>query len=275
MKLGLYDSNNLPLLKSYHVAALRMFSAGLVLLPFGLKAWRQTPANLRKYVFLSGIMGSFIPAFLFCLAETKIDSALAGMLNSLTPIFVLIIAMLFYKKKFAFNKKLGIGIALVGCILLFLSKAGGSSFANLGYAGFAVLACIFYGYNVNMVQNKLHEVGSFNIATLAFSLLVIPSALVLMFTGYFSMALNTKPLLIATAASCTLGIFGTAIASVLFYMLVKRAGGLFTSMVTFGIPFVAVGWGIIYHETVTIKQILSLIIILAGVYVANRVVKGK
>ena len=63
---------------------------------------------------------------------------------------------------------------------------------------------------------------------------------------------------------------GTAVASIIFYMLVKRAGAVFASMVTYGIPFVAILWGLIYQEEVGWKQVLCLMIILAGVYVANR-----
>jgi drug/metabolite transporter (DMT)-like permease len=67
-----------------------------------------------------------------------------------------------------------------------------------------------------------------------------------------------------------LGIFGTAVASVLFYMLMKRAGYLFASMVTYGIPFVALFWGFLAHETIMPLQILCLILILAGVWLANK-----
>jgi drug/metabolite transporter (DMT)-like permease len=63
---------------------------------------------------------------------------------------------------------------------------------------------------------------------------------------------------------------GTAVASVIFYMLVKRAGAVFASMVTYGIPFIAILWGIVYKEAVGWKQVVCLMIILCGVYVANR-----
>ena len=66
-----------------------------------------------------------------------------------------------------------------------------------------------------------------------------------------------------------LGIFGTAIATVLFYMLVKKAGTLFASLVTYGIPFIAVLWGIAAGEAITLLQLGCLAIILAGVYIVN------
>jgi drug/metabolite transporter (DMT)-like permease len=74
----------------------------------------------------------------------------------------------------------------------------------------------------------------------------------------------------STIASSVLGILGTALASVLFYILVKKAGGLFASLVTYGIPFVAILWGVYYGEKVTYMQVIALGIILFGVYLANR-----
>ena len=67
-----------------------------------------------------------------------------------------------------------------------------------------------------------------------------------------------------------MGIAGTAIATIFFYILVKRAGVIFSSMVTYGIPFIALFWGVVAHEDLTWKEIGSLAVILAGVFIANR-----
>ena len=76
-------------------------------------------------------------------------------------------------------------------------------------------------------------------------------------------------------ASMVLGIGGTAIATVLFYMLVKRAGAIFASMVTYGIPFVAIGWGIYFGEKFGWIQVGCLLVILLGVYWANKKAADK
>ena len=120
-----------------------------------------------------------------------------------------------------------------------------------------------------MVKHKLLHVSSVDIATLAFAFLTLPSLLVLVVTGYFSYPLLQSQFVLASAASAVLGIFGTAIASILFYVLVKRAGIVFPSLVTYGIPFVAIGWGIFYGEKIVWLQVLALMVILAGVYIAN------
>ena len=219
---------------------------------------------------MSGVLGSLLPAYLFCIAEERIDSALAGVLNSLTPIFVIIVGALFFQSKTSLNKVAGILIAFTGSILLFFSQPGFSANSNSFHVSLIVIATVMYGINVNMVHRYLNDVPSIRIASLALSLNAIPALIVLYFTGYFKMDLSEKGYLTSTFYSCILGVFGTAIASVMFYMLIKRAGAVFSSMVTYGIPVVAIMWGMIYGEKVEWKQFLSLLIILSGVYVANR-----
>src|SRR6185503_18929003 len=95
-------------LTPYQVATLRILSAGLVLIPVAIKHLKKIPPHKLGYVLLSGLLGSFIPAFLFCLAETKIDSSLAGFLNALTPIFTIVIGMLFFQQVFQSHKLAGV-----------------------------------------------------------------------------------------------------------------------------------------------------------------------
>jgi drug/metabolite transporter (DMT)-like permease len=86
-------------LNAYQVASLRILSAGITLLPFLGKAIKGIPKNMLIPIVLSGFLGTFFPAFLFCIAETKIDSSLAGVLNSLTPICTIAIGTAFFKLK--------------------------------------------------------------------------------------------------------------------------------------------------------------------------------
>jgi len=262
-------------LSAYQVAALRIVFSGIVLLPWAIKYIRQVPRNKIGVIFLSGVLGSLLPAFLFCIAEEGIDSALAGTLNSLTPIFVIIAGALFFKSKTQGNKILGIFIALSGSLLLLFSKGHMQESKNLLYISFVVLATICYGFNVNMVYRYMKQIGSLQIAAIALSLNAIPALIVLYFTGYFSLPLGDTGVLYSTAHSALLGIFGTAVASIIFYVLVKRAGAVFSSMVTYGIPIVANIWGIIYGEEVGWKQFGCLLLILLGVYIANRTIPEK
>ena len=260
-------------LSPYQVASLRIVFSGIVLLPSAIKYFKLIPKDKIGIIFLSGTLGSLLPAYLFCIAEEGIDSALAGTLNSLTPIFVIITGALLFKTKATKNKVMGIIISFTGSILLLLSKGHMQENQNLLYVSYVVLATIFYGINVNMVHRYLSQIGSLQIAAVALTLNAIPALIVLTFTGYFNLSFTDRGVLLSTGASALLGILGTAVASVIFYMLVKRAGAIFASMVTYGIPVVAIIWGVIYKEEIGWKQVLCLILILAGVYVANR--KGK
>ena len=263
MKIGLEKLN------PFEVAALRILSAGIVLTPFAYKAFRQIPTNKIGFILLSGLIGSFIPAFLFCVAETKLDSALAGMLNSLTPLFVVIIGTLFFRMKTKIKKVAGIFVGLIGLFFL-VSPNGQLHITNFSYVFLVIMATILYAINANFVSKRLGGMASLNIASIAFVLLIIPCVVILFIMGYFSRPLDQVEVIRSTAAACILGTGGTAVATILLYRLIKRAGALFATMVTYGIPFVAAGWGVVYGEQVTCLEIGCLGVILSGVYLANK-----
>lgn len=265
MKTGLES------MSPYHVASIRILCAGLAMLPLLPKALRSIPAKSIGPVLLSGFLGSFFPAYLFCMAQTRIDSSLAGIMNALTPIFTLAIGAMFFKLEIAFMKWVGMIVGFSGMLVLLLGNASGISFDHLGYTLFVVLATIFYGLNVNMVNQFLKETSPIHVAAIAFSGLILPTLIVLGITGYFENPswmdnLWSK----GTAAAAFLGIMGTCVASILFYMLVKKAGPVFASTVTYIIPLVAIGWGLFSGENITWLQVGGMFIILLGVRLANR-----
>jgi drug/metabolite transporter (DMT)-like permease len=259
----------LTALSAYQVASLRMLSSGLILLPFAISAFNKIPKEKMGIVFLSGFIGNFIPAYLFCIAETNIDSSLAGILNSLTPLFTILVGLSFFKTTINKQKMIGVIIGFIG--LCFLFAAGKNiSFQNLSFASLVLVATFFYGLNVNMVGKYLKNIRAIDIVSVAFAFLIIPSTLILYLTGYFSMPFHEISFQKATLAGIVLGVVGTSIASILFYMLIKRSSIVFASMVTYGIPIIAVAWGVYFGESITLLQIGSLFIILAGVYIVNK-----
>ena len=128
-----------------------MLSAGLILLPFAYKAIQLIPRAKMGLVLLTGFLGNFIPAFLFCIAETEIDSSLAGILNSLTPLFTIIVGVLFFKVNTSWVKVLGMIIGFIGLSFL-LASGKDVSLHNLSFAGLVLLATLLYGINVNLVN---------------------------------------------------------------------------------------------------------------------------
>src|SRR5258705_5202024 len=92
------------------IAALRIFSAGLIFLPFAVFHLRKLPRKKIFFVILSGITGNLLPAFLYAAAiANRIDSSLAAILNSFTPVFFLIISIIFFNDKIS-NTKLAGGL---------------------------------------------------------------------------------------------------------------------------------------------------------------------
>jgi drug/metabolite transporter (DMT)-like permease len=261
----------LETLSPYQVASLRILFTGLVMLPLLPRALKTVPKEMIRPIILSGFLGSFFPAFLFSLAQTKIDSSLAGILNSLTPIFTVAIGTMFFKLKIGWIKWAGMITGFAGMMVLLLGNTKGISLNYLGYAFFVILATIFYGLNVNVVNQLLRNTQPLHVATIAFSALTIPTLIILVITGYFS-----DPNLLngtwtqGTIAAATLGIMGTGVASVLFYSLVSKAGPVFASTVTYGIPFVAIGWGLIFGEQISLIQVVGMCVILIGVRLANK-----
>lgn len=257
-------------LNGYQIGAVRIFSAGLVFLPFALVHVFKLPRRKIPVVALSGLLGNLLPAFLFAVAiEKKIDSALAGILNSLTPLFVIVISILFFKARVPQKKLIGVLIGFAGLLLLSLSK-GGISLNNIGYASLILLATIMYGLNVNVVTHYLKGIDPFQMATVSLAIMSVIAGVVLWQQDMVSMAIYDEGARVSLFYAALLGVVGSAIATWLFYMLIKQAGGLFASLVTYAIPVVAIFWGLIANEDITLIQIGCLAVILGGVYVTSR-----
>lgn len=254
------------------IAGVRIFSAGLVLLPFGLMHIRQFPRKKLGLAALAGLFGNLLPAFLFTAAIVYIDSSLEGILNSLTPICVIILGILFFRDKIQSQKIVGVLVGFAGLCLLTLSQKD-VSLDNLGYASLVVLATLFYGLNVNLVSHYMKGIKPVHIASVSLTFMLIPSGLVLAYYGFFQLDFSDPVIQWSVLNSTVLGVVGSAIATALFYILVQKAGGLFASLVTYGIPFVALIWGFLDGEEVTWVELVCLLIILLGVFLANRQVR--
>lgn len=256
------------------IASVRIFAAALIALPFAVLHITKIEKSRLGIVAFSAVIGNLLPAFLFAIALTRIDGSLGGILNSLTPICVVFIGILFYKDKVASEKMLGLFIGFAGLVLLtllpILTGEKTISFENQGYLLLPVLATLLYGFNVNMVSHRLHNINPIHLATVSVAFMIIPTTLLLWWEGFFDLNFSNPEIQKDVLSASLLGVFGSAVATVLFYSLVKRAGGLFASLVTYGIPFVALFWGIVDREKVTLLQVGCLLLILAGVYLANR-----
>ncbi|MGX5818454.1 DMT family transporter [Chitinophaga lutea] len=263
MKLGL-DS-----FSPYQVASLRLISAGVALLPFFFRFIRQTPKGKLPVIILSGMLGNGIPAYLFCIAETRIDSSLAGMLNSFTPVFALLFGLLIFKAGATRRQLAGLAIGFVGVICLFLAK--GITANQYWYYGlFIVLATACYGLNIVLVHHYLKGYTTLQLVSVSLFFMAMFALPVLLLSDFGAAFRTADRPWMSLGASVVLGVMGTGVASVLFYQLIRSAGAIFASMVTYGLPVVAIGWGLLAGEQVNVLQVLCLAGIMGGVYLVNR-----
>lgn len=266
-------------LNASQIASLRIFAAGVVFVPFAFFHFSKIPRQKMSTVILSAVFGNLIPAFLFAGAMTKIDGSLGGILNSLTPICVVVIGILFFKDKIKAQKITGVIIGFIGLVLLTISPVltgeKNISFDNMNYLFLILGATLLYGINVNMVSHYLKGLNPIHVATVSLAFMTIPSGIVLWQQDITQLDFHKIDVRYAVMASVGLGVLGSAIATALFYILVQKAGGLFASLVTYGIPFIALFWGFLDNEKITVIEISCLMIILFGVYLANRSEKKK
>lgn len=256
-------------LSGWQIAATRLFSAGFVCLPFAVFHVFKIPSKKIPLLILSGLLGNFFPAFLFALAIERIDSSMEGILNSLTPLFVIVIGVLFFKVRLQSKKIAGVLVGFAGLLILSLSKQSATA-SDMGYTLLILLATLFYGLNVNIVSQYLKGIDPMKMATVSLAIMSIPSGIMVWQQNVFSIARYDEGAWWPIGAAVLLGVVGSAIATALFYLLIKRAGGLFASLVTYGIPIISILWGVLDGEQVTAIQVGCLGFILGGVYLANR-----
>lgn len=252
------------------LGAIRILFAGSVLLLFGFRALKEIKKRHWKYIIYTALLGTFFPVFLFAYAVKGIDSSVVSILNSLTPFNTFIVGYLVFGFSFKKKQLLGIFIGLSGTILLILKGADMNPNQNYWFSVLVLIASVGYAFNVNMVKKHLHDVSALGIVAGNFILLIIPALLVLYSTGFFSEYEYTKPNLEALGYLAILAVVGTGAAKVLYNKIVHLASPLFASSVTYLIPIVAVFWGILDGEQLHIIQLFAGIIILLGVYLANK-----
>ena len=257
-------------LSPLQLGSLRIIVSGLILFLAGFKSLKKIPKKTYKWILLSGYLGTFFPAFLFAYAETEIDSAVASILNSIVPINTIILGIVAFKIFSSRNQIIGVLIGFIGTVLLIANGASINPDQNYWYAFLVIIATINYAISVNIIKRHLQNVPAISIAVGNFVAIMIPSILILLFSGFFTSEVITSPELpMSLLYILLLSIFGTAIAKVLFNKLVQISTPVFASSVTYLMPVVAVMWGLLDGEGFSIWQALATGIILLGVYLAN------
>lgn len=258
-------------LTPYQLGALRVVITGLFLFIPGIKRLKSITATEWKWLTISGLLGSFFPAFFFAIAETEIDSAVASIMNSLVPLNTILLGFAVFKIASTRRQVVGVVIGFIGTALLILKGAHLNPNQNYLYAGFVILSTIMYAANVNIIKRHLQQVSAYNIAAGNYAVITMPGLLVLLFTDFFSVETFQNPeIKMAMVYVTILSLFGTAIAKVLFNKLVHISTPVFASSVTYLMPIVALIWGVLDGEGFSFLQGVASIIILLGVYLSHK-----
>lgn len=257
-------------LSPLEVGSIRMLSASITLLPFVANRFKLVKREKIKYFLAVGLSGSFIPAFLFAIAQTRIESAVTGILNTLTPLFTVLFGLWFFRQRQKASVLIGIVVGFIGSILLITAGSEGQLSKINFYGLFIIMATMLYATNSNLIKYQLSDYRSVTITSISL-FFVGPFAAVTLF-GFsdFTSKLGQEGTLQAVFYICILGVLGTAFALIIFNKIVQLTNPVFTSSVTYIIPLVAVVWGLLDGETLLLNHLVGMIAVLIGVYITNQ-----
>ncbi len=256
-------------LSPIQLGSLRIVFASFFLLLIGFKSLAKIPHHQWKFIALTSLFGTFIPAYLFAIAQTQIDSSVSSILNSLTPLNTLVLGAMAFGLQFRRNQIFGVLIGLLGSMLLIFNGAMHHPEQNYYYAFLVLIASVCYAINVNLIKKYLSDLTPLSISTGNFLILLFPALIVLFFSGFFDVV-QIDEVKQSVFFILILGVVGTGIANIIFFKLVQMSSPVFATSVTYLIPVVAFSWGLLDNEILTPIQFLGAFIILGGVYLSAK-----
>ncbi len=257
-------------LTAYQLGALRIVLTSLVLFSVGFKSLRQVRSTHWKWLAITGFVSSFFPPFFFAMAQNHIDSSVASILNSFTPLATVLVGLLLFGIYSTRRQLLGVFIGLAGTLLLIFAGSEVNPGQNYWASFWILIASVGYALNVNMIKKYLTDISALAVTTGNFLFIFLPALVVLVFTGYFQEIFKSQEMLVASGFILILSIVGTATAKVLFNKLIQVSSPVFASSVTYTIPLVAIFWGLFDGESFSVWQILAAFVVLLGVYLSNK-----
>ena len=270
IKIALMDDEGNLRLPPESLAALRLSFAFIFLLPLCIYHSKNVKVKDIPYLLISGFLGNGIPAFLFAFAELELSSAATGMLNSLVPVFTIIIAVIFFKFIWKVKHVFGIITGIIGTLLIIGIEDSQSFFVLPLIPLIMVLSgSLCYATSLNVIKYKLNHLNPNLITSLSFFFIGIPSLLFLWHSNFFSELSAGEIEKEGLIAVFILALVGTALAVLIFNRLIKISTPIFASSITYLIPVFAVIFGFLYGEKISFMQITGLFILLFGVVIIN------
>lgn len=260
---------SLEVFSPYQVGAIRVIVSGIIFMWIGFPALKKMDRKTLSWLIVAGALGNFVPMFLFPMAQTKVSSSLAGILDSLVPVFVLIIGFIFFTIRSKTIQWMGTVVGFIGAasLMYFSDTAAGGS--DMGYAMLVVLATACYAGAALIINKKLSHVPSLQLSSGIFTVWMFPSVIILLFSGIFREFNTITTHWSGVGYLAVLSVIGTALAMLLYFRLIQITSAVFASMVTYLIPVVAVFWGLLAGESFSVWYALGGVLILAGIYMVQ------
>lgn len=263
-------SKGLEVFDPVQVASLRNSIAFVVFIPIFLSRIKEVPWKKLPFLLVVGALGAAIPSLLFALAQTKLTSSITGVLASTTPLFTLLVGMMFFSVPFFKNRLLGVLVGLMGALFIVLLGEKEVVGEESLYVLLPTIATLCYAFSTNTIKAKLQEVHPLTLSSTSFMLVGPPMVILLLQSGFVEVMQTNEHAWEAFGYIAVLSIFATVICSIIYFALVQMTSAVFASMVAYIIPIVATIIGIIRGEPITIVHIIGLILILCGVYLSRK-----
>ena len=253
----------------YQVGALRIMIAGIVLLPIALVHLKKLTKSNFIFILITGVFGNLFPALLFTMAQTRIDSSMAGILNMGTSFFVTIIGIIIYKAFPSLRQLVGLVLGTAGVIML-LRQNLDFEMGDLNYALLILVATLFYATSLTTIKFKLKDVPAVAITSISFMMILLPATYLVFHFDAFDPVVNHPDGLKSLGFISILAVVGTAIAVMLFTKLIEISNHIFASAVAYMLPIVAIFIGVLDGEKFGWMNYLYVPAIILGVYLMNR-----
>ena len=257
-------------MSSFQVASLRIIFAAIVIFIYSYNSLVKIPKKSWKWILITAYTGTFFPVYLISYGQTEIQSGLASIITTITPINTLIVGIIFFGLVYTKKQLLGLLIGLIGAILLIYEASEADININIYYSFFIYMTTIGYAASVNLIKNYLTEISPEAVTAGIFISISPPALLVLFLSDFFSLNFDNTEVLNSIIFVFILGVFSSAIAQTLFNKFVKIASPLFAAAVTYTMPIIAIFWAILDGETLTTMQFFATAVILTGVYMVNK-----
>ncbi len=255
------------------VAGGRIIVAALVLVIYSLLRRDSFTFISKHWLLLTALafFGSCLPFYLISWGQQTVDSGIAGILMAIMPLTTIVLAHYFVGgERLTKNKVIGFVLGFLGILVLFgpdaltkLDTDAGKLIAMLAILAGAV------SYAINTIIAK--RLPSESLVAMSAAVMVIASVMMLPAIGMSGQVWQLTYLSIEFASLLLLGVFPTAIATVIYFSIIARVGPSFLSQINYMIPVWAVLIGILFlNESVGVNAIIALAIILLGIAIAQR-----